>query len=65
MSWSLYDELREKSLEMSQATSHTQSDEILIDLIDTLAMYLSVSFPDLQAMTDEIIAEWRKKQNAY
>ena len=65
MSWGLYDELREKSLEMFQATSKQQSHEILIDLIDVLATYLSPDFPGITTKIDEIIAEWRKKQNAH
>ena len=65
MSWGLYDDLREKSLEMAQATSQNQSDEILIDLIDVLAQYLSPDFPSIGPLTDKIIAEWRKQQNAH
>ena len=63
MSWGLYDDLREKSLEMAQATSRAQSHEILVDLIDTMAQYLSPDFPSIGSLTDEIIAEWRKQQN--
>ena len=65
MSWGLYDELREKLLEMTQATSRNQSNEILIDLIDVLAQHLSPDFPSIGPLTDKIIAEWRKQQNAH
>ena len=63
MSQTIYDDLRELLEDMACSTSRTEADEILVSLIDELAMYLSPHFPSINDRVDSIIAEWRKKRD--